>query len=67
MNIATFPKMAAGGEAKFPRWSAHMRRLHERRYDTVRAAYDAGIAVYVGTDAGVPCRTAWSRRRSRSW
>ncbi|MGW5397048.1 amidohydrolase family protein [Streptomyces sp. NPDC003952] len=52
VNIATFPKMAAGGEAKFPHWSAHMRRLHERRYDTVRAAYDAGIGVYVGTDAG---------------
>ncbi|WP_229859306.1 amidohydrolase family protein, partial [Streptomyces anandii] len=27
-------------------------RLYERRYDTVRAAYDAGIPVYVGTDAG---------------
>ncbi|KMS79981.1 amidohydrolase [Streptomyces leeuwenhoekii] len=52
VNIATFPQLAAGGEAKFPRWSAHMRRLHERRYDTVRAAYDAGIPVYVGTDAG---------------
>ncbi|AZM88577.1 MULTISPECIES: amidohydrolase family protein [unclassified Streptomyces] len=52
VNIATFPKLAAGGEAKFPRWSAHMRRLHERRYDTVRAAWDAGIQVYVGTDAG---------------
>ncbi|MEU3773856.1 amidohydrolase family protein [Streptomyces sp. NPDC046876] len=52
VNIATFPKLAAGGETKFPRWSAHMRRLHERRYDTVRAAWDAGIGVYVGTDAG---------------
>ncbi|MFF1560084.1 amidohydrolase family protein [Streptomyces sp. NPDC058279] len=52
VNIATFPKLAAGGEAKFPAWSAHMRRLHERRYDTVRAAYDAGVPVYVGTDAG---------------
>ncbi|MCB5181239.1 amidohydrolase family protein [Streptomyces antimicrobicus] len=52
VNIATFPRLAAGGEAKFPRWSAHMRRLHERRYDTVRAAYDAGVPVYVGTDAG---------------
>jgi imidazolonepropionase-like amidohydrolase len=52
VNIATFPSLAAGGEARFPRWSAHMRRLHERRYDTVRAAYDAGIPVYVGTDAG---------------
>ncbi|MER7338379.1 amidohydrolase family protein [Streptomyces sp. NPDC000075] len=52
VNIATFPNLAAGGEAKFPRWSAHMRRLHERRYDTVRAAWDAGVGVYVGTDAG---------------
>ncbi|MET3985858.1 amidohydrolase family protein [Streptomyces sp. PvR034] len=52
VNIATFPKLATGGEAKFPRWSAHLRRLHERRYDTVRSAYDAGVPVYVGTDAG---------------
>ncbi|MGW3407187.1 amidohydrolase family protein, partial [Streptomyces zhihengii] len=36
----------------FPRWSAHMRRLHARRYETVRNAYDAGVPVFVGTDAG---------------
>ncbi|MFG3493432.1 amidohydrolase family protein [Streptomyces sp. NPDC047928] len=52
VNIATFPHLAAGGESRFPRWADHMRRLHERRYDTVRAAYDAGIPVFVGTDAG---------------
>ncbi|WP_200261190.1 amidohydrolase family protein [Streptomyces sp. HSG2] len=52
VNIATFPTLAAGGEARFPRWSAHMRRLHARRHDTVRDAYDAGVRVYVGTDAG---------------
>ncbi|MFD9718432.1 amidohydrolase family protein [Streptomyces sp. NPDC059076] len=52
VNIATFPALADGGESKFPRWSAHMRRLHERRYDTVRAAYDAGVPIFVGTDAG---------------
>lgn len=52
VNIATFPSLADGGEAKFPDWAAHMRRLHERRYDTVRNAYDAGISVFVGTDAG---------------
>ncbi|OON74053.1 amidohydrolase family protein [Streptomyces tsukubensis] len=52
VNIATFPRLAEGGAAKFPRWSAHMRRLHERRYDTVRAAYDAGVPIYAGTDAG---------------
>ncbi|GAA1918354.1 amidohydrolase family protein [Streptomyces sodiiphilus] len=52
VNIATFPRLADGGQEKFPRWAAHMRRLHERRYDTVRAAWDAGIDVFVGTDAG---------------
>ena len=52
VNIATFPQIARAGESKFPRWSAHLTRLHERRYDTVRAAYDAGVPVYVGTDAG---------------
>ncbi|MEU5181327.1 amidohydrolase family protein [Streptomyces longwoodensis] len=52
VNIATFPDLAAGGEQKYPAWSAHMRRLHARRYDTVRAAYDAGVPVFVGTDAG---------------
>ncbi|MBK3573702.1 amidohydrolase family protein [Streptomyces sp. MBT65] len=52
VNIATFPRLAAGGETKYPTWSAHMLRLYDRRYDTVRAAYDAGVPVYVGTDAG---------------
>ncbi|WP_255952663.1 amidohydrolase family protein [Streptomyces odontomachi] len=52
INIATFPDLARGAESKFPRWSDHMRQLHERRYATVRAAYDAGIPIYTGTDAG---------------
>ncbi|GAA1368383.1 amidohydrolase family protein [Streptomyces beijiangensis] len=52
VNIATFPNLAAGGDEKYPRWSAHMRDLHARRYDTVRAAYDAGVPLFVGTDAG---------------
>ncbi|WP_405732649.1 amidohydrolase family protein [Streptomyces sp. NBC_01537] len=52
VNIATFPKLAAPADAKFPRWADHMRRLHARRYDTVRAAHDAGIPVFTGTDAG---------------
>jgi imidazolonepropionase-like amidohydrolase len=52
VNIATFPGLAEGGEHRFPAWAAHMRRLHERRYETVGAAHDAGIPLYVGTDAG---------------
>ncbi|MBU7599701.1 amidohydrolase family protein [Streptomyces sp. P38-E01] len=52
VNIATFPRLAESGRARFPRWAAHMDRLYERRHDTVRAAYEAGIPLYVGTDAG---------------
>lgn len=52
VNIATFPSIAAGGEAKFPRYADHMRALHARRHTTVRSAYEAGVPVYVGTDAG---------------
>jgi imidazolonepropionase-like amidohydrolase len=52
INIATFPGIADAAEAKFPTYAAHMRALHERRFDTVRAAFDAGIPVYAGTDAG---------------
>ena len=52
VNIDTFPRLAAQGESRFPRWSEHMRALHARRYETVRSAYDAGIPVFAGTDAG---------------
>ncbi|MFP5220479.1 MAG: amidohydrolase family protein [Actinomycetes bacterium] len=52
INIETFPDIAAAAQAKFPTYAAHMRALHARRYETVRAAFDAGIPVYTGTDAG---------------
>ncbi|MCW2622356.1 MAG: putative peptidase family protein [Frankiales bacterium] len=52
LNIDTFPGIAAAGEAKFPAYAAHMRALHAGRFDNVRAAYDAGVPVYAGTDAG---------------
>ncbi|CUU55549.1 Imidazolonepropionase [Parafrankia irregularis] len=52
VNIATFPQIAAGAEEKFPAYARHMRDLHARRYDTVASAFEAGIPIYVGTDAG---------------
>jgi len=52
VNIATFPDIAERGEAKFPAYAAHVRALHARRRETVRAAYEAGVPVFVGTDAG---------------
>ncbi|MDO5534774.1 MAG: amidohydrolase family protein [Propionibacteriaceae bacterium] len=52
VNIETFPKIAAAGEGKFPVYAAHMRALHERRFETIGKAVDAGVPVYAGTDAG---------------
>ena len=52
VNIDTFPAIAAAAEEKFPLYAKHMRDLHARRYETVAAAHDAGIPIYLGTDAG---------------
>ncbi|HEY7046609.1 MAG TPA: amidohydrolase family protein [Jatrophihabitantaceae bacterium] len=52
INIDTFPNIAAQGDAKFPTYSAHMRALHATSRARVRAAWEAGVPVYVGTDAG---------------
>jgi imidazolonepropionase-like amidohydrolase len=52
VNIENFPAFASSGEAKFPAYAAHMRDLYARRFETVAKAREAGIPVYVGTDAG---------------
>ena len=52
INIATFPQIAAQAEDKFPVYAAHMRSLHARRYETVKNAFDEGVPVFCGTDAG---------------
>lgn len=52
INIDNFPSIALGGEAKFPRYSAHMRALYATSRDRARNAFDAGIPVFTGTDAG---------------
>jgi imidazolonepropionase-like amidohydrolase len=52
VNIDTFPRIVAPAAAKFPDYHRHMLDLHERRFATVAAAHDAGIRVFVGTDAG---------------
>ena len=43
---------AAAGEERFPAYAARMRDLHSRRKSTLRAAHDAGVSIYAGTDAG---------------
>ena len=52
VNLENFPTFAAAGEAKFPRYAAHIRALHARRFETIGKAVDAGVPVYAGTDAG---------------
>ena len=52
INIDNFPKFADAGEKKFPAYAAHMRDLHEHRYQTIGAARDAGLRILAGTDAG---------------
>lgn len=52
INIETFPSIADAGEVRFPRYAAHMRALHARRFDTIGKAVEAGVPVYAGTDAG---------------
>ena len=52
INIATFPDIAAQAESKFPRYAVHMGALWERRNERVREAYEAGVQIFAGTDAG---------------
>ncbi|MGJ6981208.1 amidohydrolase family protein [Aestuariimicrobium soli] len=52
VNLENFPAIAAQGEAKFPTYAAHMRRLHATRYEVLGKAREAGVPIYAGTDAG---------------
>ncbi|MFE4197750.1 amidohydrolase family protein [Paenarthrobacter sp. NPDC056912] len=52
VNIATFPDIANQAAPKFPRYADHMMRLWERRKERVLEAFEAGVAIYAGTDAG---------------
>jgi imidazolonepropionase-like amidohydrolase len=51
INIDTFPAIAESA-SRFPAYADHMRRLHATCHATVRAAYEAGVPVFAGTDAG---------------
>jgi imidazolonepropionase-like amidohydrolase len=52
VNIANFPQLAEPAREKFPDYYQRMIALHARRYETIGGAHDAGIPIYVGTDAG---------------
>ena len=52
VNIDNFPSIALGGAQKFPRYAAHMRALYATSRERIRSAWEAGVPVYTGTDAG---------------
>jgi imidazolonepropionase-like amidohydrolase len=52
MQLDRFPGYASAGRAKYPRYAATMTELHARRRATIMAAYEAGVALYAGTDGG---------------
>ncbi|MFC7501111.1 amidohydrolase family protein [Nocardioides sp. CPCC 206347] len=47
-----FPGFADAGRSKFPTYAATMESLHRSRRDVLMKAYDAGVALYVGSDGG---------------
>ncbi|HEX5741980.1 MAG TPA: amidohydrolase family protein [Pilimelia sp.] len=52
INIENFEGIAAQAQPRFPGYADHMRALHRRFPEVVAAAYEAGVPIYVGTDAG---------------
>jgi len=52
LNVARFEEIAAAGEAKYPLWAKHMRKLGREFPKVVAAAYEAGVPLYTGSDAG---------------
>jgi imidazolonepropionase-like amidohydrolase len=52
VNVGTFPHIAEPARERFPAYHAHMIDLYARRFETIAAAHEAGIPIYVGSDAG---------------
>ena len=51
-QLDNFPSYASQAGDKFPTYAAHMTRLYETRHQVLGAAYEAGVQIYAGTDAG---------------
>jgi imidazolonepropionase-like amidohydrolase len=52
LQVSLFESFAAQADGKFPRFAARMRRMHGRRHEQVRAMHEAGVSMFLGTDAG---------------
>ncbi len=52
INIRTFGGIADAARGKFAGYADHMIALRDRFPSVVRAAHEAGVPIYIGTDAG---------------
>ena len=52
MQLDKFPEYAEAGASRFPTYAETMTELHQRRRETIMAAYEAGVAMYAGSDGG---------------
>jgi imidazolonepropionase-like amidohydrolase len=52
LNVERFDEIAAVGESRYPLWAKHLRKLGREFPRVVAAAYEAGVPIYAGTDAG---------------
>jgi imidazolonepropionase-like amidohydrolase len=52
IQIENFPSIAEPARERYPRYYRQMHALYERRRETYRKAWEAGVAMYAGTDAG---------------
>ena len=52
INLDNFPGIAESARAKFPVYAERMDRLHGTARARIRAAFEAGVPIYCGTDAG---------------
>lgn len=50
--VDNFPGIADSAAGKFPAYAAQMRSLWESAPTRIATAYEAGVPIYVGTDAG---------------
>lgn len=51
INVENFPGIADAAD-RYPTYARHMRDLYNSCYDRVGAAFDAGVPIFAGTDAG---------------
>ncbi len=52
MQLDKFPEHASAGQERFPDYAATMVDLYARMPQTIMAAYDAGVAIFAGSDGG---------------